>query len=90
MSYESNSQKATDYHKIVLKAWKDDSYRSRLQADPKSVLTEEGWKVPDGVDVKFQTYAANTCVFGLPPKPAGVSDDQLSHLADAAACCCCC
>jgi hypothetical protein len=90
MSYESKSHTGTDYHKIVLKAWTDDAYRKRLQADPKSVLAEEGWKVPPGVDVKFQEYSANTCVFGLPPKPAGLADNDLRHAADTAACCCCC
>ena len=36
---------------VIAKAWKDDAYRARLIADPESVLSEAGAKVPPGVNV---------------------------------------
>lgn len=42
---------------VIAKAWKDDAYRARLIADPETVLSEAGAKVPDGLKV---TVLANS------------------------------
>jgi Nitrile hydratase, alpha chain len=38
---------------IILKAWQDADYKSRLLADPKALLMAEGFQIPDATTVKI-------------------------------------
>lgn len=84
------SKEQEAYSSAVAKAWSDDAFRARFINDPRTVLREEGWDIPDDVDV---TVAANTSqskiVIGLPAKPPGVSgeSEMRRHAAKNPICC---
>ena len=46
---------------ILMKSWEDDDFKSRLQDDPKSVMTENGLQVQDDATINLET----------PPEDAG-------------------
>lgn len=78
---------ATDYAKIVAKAWADESYRQRLIEDPHQVLAEEGWDVDPSTTFQVKPDADTHMVFlALPKRPEGLKDDQLDDAADATPC----
>ena len=60
---------AKQWAKIVAKAWSDDEYRQRLIEDPVSVLTEEGFEVPEGLEIKVVEATEKQLWMILPPKP---------------------
>lgn len=76
-----------DFSKIVAKAWADDDYRKRLVSDPMGTLKSEGWDIHPSttIEVKPDTDQ-HKLVFGLPKKPEGLSDDELSRSASAGPC----
>jgi len=64
---------------VVVKAWKDPSFKARLLKDPAPVLKEAGFEIPSGVKVHAHETSHDTYHFVLPPKPKGVKDEKLSH-----------
>jgi Nitrile hydratase, alpha chain len=80
------------YAKVIAKAWANASYRQQLVSNPKAALKAEGWELPDNVNVTVQPDSnSSSLVLGIPPRPAGIGDDQLErHSKDFAAKCCCC
>jgi len=64
--------------------WKDDALKARFIADPRSVLAEHGFDVPDDIDVKVVENADDCVHITLPAPPAGhaeLSDAELSEAA---------
>ncbi|MFM1832572.1 MAG: hypothetical protein RLZZ461_888 [Planctomycetota bacterium] len=64
--------------------WKDDALKARFIADPRAVLAEHGFDVPDGIDVKVVENADDCVHITLPAAPAGhdeLSDAELSEAA---------
>ena len=56
--------------KIILKAWKDESYRQSLIANPRAVLSEEiGQPIPDGGSFVVVEEKPNSFYLVLPQKP---------------------
>jgi hypothetical protein len=70
-----------DYAKIVAKAWSDPAFHQALLANPRKALTAEGWNIPDSVGVQVKDGDSCSFVLGIPPKPAGLSDEQLREAA---------
>ncbi len=66
---------------LFAECWKDDALKARFIADPKSVLTERGFDVLDGIDIKVVENGDDCVHITLPSKPstgADVSDGELS------------
>lgn len=65
-------------------AWyKSPEYRSRVVAEPRSVLEEFGLDIPPTVDVRVVDTSAETRYFVLPQRPAGsegLTEDELAAL----------
>ena len=57
--------------KIIAKAWEDENYKTRLLADPATVLSEEGLTVPPGVEVKIVEETKKLAWLVLPVQPQG-------------------
>ena len=69
--------------------WKDDALKARFMAEPKAVLAERGFVVPDDMTVKVLENNDNTAHITLPMPPKGheeLSDEQLSLASGGAAC----
>ncbi|WP_319777857.1 NHLP leader peptide family RiPP precursor [Maridesulfovibrio sp.] len=59
--------------RIVSKAWADEVYKQRLLNNPAAVLAEEGFKVPEGVNVEVFEQGKADAYFLL-PEPLEASD----------------
>lgn len=65
--------------------YKEPSYRSRIVADPRSVLAEFGTQLGDGVEVRVWDSSAEMRYLVLPERPAGtenLSEDELAELVE--------
>jgi hypothetical protein len=83
-------QDAKKHGRLVAKAWADPAFKERLLAHPAAVLSEQGFDVPAGVEVRVVEDAdptqtatfeesENVLYFGLPAQPALVSSfEQLT------------
>jgi hypothetical protein len=66
---------------VSAQALQDEAYRTRLQGDPKAVLSESGLDLPEGIDVKVLSQfeeipAGDASTLYL---VVGATGDQLSH-----------
>ncbi len=68
------------YGRIVAKAWNDAAFQRWLLADPGSALREEGIPVPQGMEVRIVENTDRLYYLPLPPKPAGLSTEELSEI----------
>lgn len=65
--------------------YKDAAYRSRVVADPRSVMADFGTSVPDDVEVRVWDSSAEVRYLVLPERPAGtegMSETELAELVD--------
>lgn len=70
MADQNEQQK--QWAKIIAKAWTDESFKKRLQADPATVLKEEGWtSFPEGIGIRVEEAGENEAIFVIPAKPSG-------------------
>jgi hypothetical protein len=83
----SYTDEEKQYAKVIVKSWKDSSFRSQLLANPRATLEAEGVHIPKNVQVTIADGTTNTLALGLPPKPAGIGDDELQGHAEAFFCC---
>ncbi len=81
MSREQYEERAQVYSRIVVKAWTDEAFKQRLLADPKATLQAEGLSFPEGAEVRAVENTDRLVYFPIPPKPAGLSTEQLSGMA---------
>ncbi|WP_224413203.1 hypothetical protein [Oscillatoria salina] len=73
---------------LIARAWLDSDLNERLIADPRRTLEEEGIEIPEGVEVNIDQSTYNWSIgsegsnvvwrIPLPPKPADISEEQLS------------
>ena len=93
MSDSANNLGAV-WGKVVAQSWSDDEYKSRLLDDPRSVLAEAGYSVPDGVDLLVTDSDPDKMHLVIPPAPEGfdgeISDEVLEAVAGGNACFSCC
>ena len=73
---------ADDMHRILVdKAGEDEEFRSRLLADPKSVIQQEfDLELPASLGIQVHEDSAETVHLVLPPSPK-LSEAQLAHVA---------
>ena len=65
--------------------YKEPAYRSRIVADPRSVLADFGTTLDDGVEVRVWDSSAEIRYLVLPERPAGtekLSEDELAELVE--------
>jgi hypothetical protein len=67
------------WNEVVANSWADDAYKTRLLADPCTVLQEAGFEIPKGASVTIlvETSPLHRTLI-LPPKPdAQIIDSAL-------------
>ncbi len=81
MSREQYEERARIYSRIVAKAWADEAFKQRLLADPKATLQAEGLTYPEDAEVHVMESTNQRIYLPLPPKPVGLSIEELSEIA---------
>ena len=69
---------------IIARAWTDDAFRAKLEADPGAALAEAGFPVPEGRTVMVTPEVPGSLVLVIPPTPAPsaeASDAELESVA---------
>jgi nitrile hydratase len=61
--------------------YKDPGYRSRMVREPRTLLAELGYEVPDDVEVKVWDSSSEVRYMVLPPRPEGTEDLSEEELA---------
>ncbi len=84
MSREQYEERVKAYGRVVAKAWDDEAFKQRLLADPKAALQAEGLTFPEGAEVHAVETHDRLFYFPIPPKPAGLSTEELSGMAGGA------
>ena len=69
---------------LFAKCWKDEAFKARFMAEPKSVLVEYDMPVPDNMDVKVVENADDRVHITLPAPPPGHPELSDAELIDAA------
>ena len=67
--------------KVVAKAWSDQAFKERLQAEPRAVLKEFGIVVPEDLTVKVLEDTPKEVRLILPEQPVELSEAELDQLA---------
>ena len=75
-TYEGIIQKLTE------RAWKDEAFKKRLFADPRAVLREMGYNVPDSVEIAIYEDTPSKVNLVMPPNPVNMklSEEQLDRI----------
>ncbi len=81
MSREQYQERLEAYGRIVAKAWEDEAFKQRLLTDPKAALQAEGLSFPEDAEVRVVEPNDRLYYFSLPPKPTGLSIEELSGMA---------
>ncbi len=55
---------------VLMKAWNDSDFRSRLKSDPRGTLSGEGLDLPGGVDYEVHENTPGKIHLVLPNQPA--------------------
>ncbi len=80
--------------KIVARTWSDEEYKSRVLSEPRQVLAEEGFVIPEDVDITVSDGGTSTVHLVVTPMPEGVDtqidDESLESMSGGIVCCCCC
>jgi hypothetical protein len=72
--------------KIIVRAWKDPSFRKKLLKNPRAAIKEMGFNVPENLEIHVVEDKAGSLTFVLPPSTAQtkqLSDRELELLAAA-------
>jgi len=70
------------YGKVVAKAWADPDFKTKLLADPKTVLKENGLEFPQDVEILVVENTDKIVHLILPPEPAEqLSEEELEKVA---------
>lgn len=62
--------------RIVVKAWSDEAFLARLQANPREVLAEEGIDVPADVAVNLHFDSDESINLVVPTRPGQIEFSQ--------------
>src|SRR5215204_666490 len=73
----ANGDEARVYGQLVVQAWRDDTFKARLLAEPEAVLGEEGLPVPPGQRVTAREVPPDpTYTARLQAEPAAALAEQ--------------
>lgn len=71
------------YQKLIAKCWADPAFQQSLFDDPRKILMNEGWHVPDGLTVIAMENTQQIFHLVIPVMPKDVSDEDLAGMAGA-------
>jgi len=68
---------------LFARCWKDESFKKRFLSEPAAVLAEEGFDVPEGVEIKVIENRPDEMTLVLPFNPASpeLSDAEMDQVA---------
>jgi hypothetical protein len=66
---DERNERSKKMHRIIAKAWADESFKERLLTDSRAVLEGEGIPVSPGVEVKVLEQTDTQFYIVLPKKP---------------------
>ncbi|MCC5789717.1 MAG: NHLP leader peptide family RiPP precursor [Opitutales bacterium] len=75
MKHTNEDQKTLE--KIYAKCHRDSAYKERFLADPKAVIKDEGFAVPDSLEIRaVEDTDPNLVTLYLPPEPSDKLSDK--------------
>ena len=76
--------KEKEWAKVIAQAWADEGFKTRLLADPRSVLKENGIEFPENIKLGISEGKGDEINLTLPSKPADIGTiEELSQRAAA-------
>jgi hypothetical protein len=63
---------------LIAKTWSDEAFKERLRTNAREVLKEEGFDIPDEVEIEVYFAKPNKCNIYIPQKPSDIQD--IEHL----------
>lgn len=79
MNNQSSNQDEL-YRKMIVRAWKDPSFRKRLLSDPKSTLKELGIAFPKDAKIRCVENTEKEITIVLPQNPASLASSSEEEL----------
>lgn len=65
------------WQNIIIKCWEDETFKSKLLANPDKVLKAEGLEIPEGITVNVVENTDKVRTLVIPERPEGISDSEL-------------
>ncbi len=79
---DATAQKLDKWSSLVKEAWRDESLKRRLIANPAAVLEEHGLSVPPGIELRVVENTDKVKYLTLPARPDGeLSIEELERVA---------
>jgi len=66
---------------VIAKCWSDDGFKQNLLADPIPTLLQNGFFVPEGIEIKAVENTDKVFHLVIPAKPGDLSDSDLDKVA---------
>ena len=77
----NNEEQGKKMNQIIAKCWADETFKTKLLADPAATLKAEGAEVPAGLTVKAVENTDKVFHLVIPAKPTDLSDEDLDKVA---------
>ena len=77
---KNREEKMRQYRDLIQKASNDPAFRTRLVKHPREVLKQEGWEIPDGLEVRV-VENTDTLMHLTLPASSGLTDEELDKVA---------
>ena len=87
-----NEKTDNKWNDIVARYYGDTEFARKLDASPTATLKEEGFEMPENVEIKMHKNSAHELHFVMPPDPTSeLSESMLKNVAAGSYCCgpCC-
>ena len=79
----NDQQRGNPYEQLILKAWIEDGFRTRLMANPKAVMKEMGWDLAKVLEIEVVESTQRKAYLVIAPKPVGkFSERELTEQAN--------
>ena len=65
------------YAQLIAKAWSDDTFKSELIKNPRSLMSDMGINVPEGVDIQIVEDTPQKVHLVIPSRP---SKDEMNEI----------
>ena len=75
------NDQSNQYQQLIAKCWADEAFKQRLLANPVETLKNEGFEVPEGVQVQVVENTAQVFTLVIPAPPTDLSDEDLDGAA---------
>ena len=71
------SEKEKKNAKLIAKAMSDDAFKNELKANPRKVLADEGFEVPEGKEIKVVEDTRDEAYLVIPYAEEGLNMEEL-------------